>query len=406
MLSIKFILKEPSKEASIIYIYVFSGQKKPFKYSISEIVPVKYWNRDTQKARELMEFQRAKAINKKIDRCRKFVESYYEEKSTIDADELREKLDVFLGKKKEVKEDTRFTTYFKLYLDTNATKPNINAYTTTYSAICELMPDSVEIGQVDYAYLEKFQKLFQAKKIKRYKNKEGQLPSLNYSSLQIKNIKAVLHDFQKKGVPISDTIDDYTKSEEEADSIYLTMQEIEKLHKLELPKRLEKARDLFLVGCCTAMRISDYKSLSKDNIRDGMIYKATKKTGERVVVPIHPIAKEILERYDYKLPILSEAKLNKYIKEVGKLADMNEPIIITKTEGGKKISRTFKKYELITTHTARRSGATNMYLNGIPSISIMMITGHTTEKAFLNYIKVTKEQNAQVLASHEFFQAK
>lgn len=405
MLSIKFILKEPSKESSLIYIYVFSGRKKPFKYSISEIVPVKYWNKDTQKARELMEFQRAKAINKKIDRCKKLVESYYEEKSAVDAVELREKLDVFLGKKMELKEDTRFTTYFKLYLDNNTSKSNINAYETTYKAVCELMPDSVEIGEVDYIYLEKFQKLFQAKKIKRYKN-EDRFPSLNYSSLQIKNIKAVLHDFQKKGVPISDTIDDYTKSEEEADSIYLTMQEIEKLHKLELPKRLEKARDLFLVGCCTAMRISDYKSLSKDNIRDGMIYKATKKTGERVVVPIHPIAKEILERYDYKLPILSEAKLNKYIKEVGKLADMNEPIIITKTEGGKKISRTFKKYELITTHTARRSGATNMYLNGIPSISIMMITGHTTEKAFLNYIKVTKEQNAQVLASHEFFQAK
>lgn len=405
MLSIKFILKEPSKESSLIYIYVFSGRKKPFKYSISEIVPVKYWNKDTQKARELMEFQRAKAINKKIDRCKKLVESYYEEKSAVDAVELREKLDVFLGKKKELKEDARFTTYFKLYLDANTSKSNINAYETTYKAVCELMPGSVEIGEVDYTYLEKFQKLFQARKIKRYKN-EDRFPSLNYSSLQIKNIKAVLHDFQKKGVTISDTVDDYTKSEEEADSIYLSMQEIEKLHKLELSKRLAKARDIFLVGCCTAMRISDYKSLSKDNIRDGMIYKATKKTGERVVVPIHPIAKEILERYDYKLPILSEAKLNKYIKEVGKLADMNEPIIITKTEGGKKISRTFKKYELITTHTARRSGATNMYLNGIPSISIMMITGHTTEKAFLNYIKVTKEQNAQVLASHEFFQAK
>ncbi|MCE5320106.1 MAG: site-specific integrase [Bacteroidales bacterium] len=353
-----------------------------------------------------MEFQRAKAVNKKIDRCRKLVENYYEEKSAIDADELREKLDIFMGKKKEVKEDSRFTTYFKLYLGTNVAKSNIKSYTTTYRAICELMPDSVEIGKVDYSYLEKFQRLFQSRKIKRYKNKEGRLPSLNYSSLQIKNIKTVLHDFQKKGITISGTIDDYTKVEEEADSIYLSMREIEELHNLDLPKRLAKARNIFLVGCCTAMRISDYKTLSKDNIRDGMIFKTTKKKSQRVVVPIHHIAREILESYDYKLPKLSETKLNKYIKEVGKIAGMDEPIIITKTEGGKKVARTFKKYELITTHTARRSGATNMYLSGIPSISIMMITGHKTEKAFLKYIKVTKEQNAQVLANHEYFQGK
>ncbi|OFY41225.1 MAG: hypothetical protein A2X18_12790 [Bacteroidetes bacterium GWF2_40_14] len=76
------------------------------------------------------------------------------------------------------------------------------------------------------------------------------------------------------------------------------------------------------------------------------------------------IDKEILERYDYKLPKQSEPKLNEFIKEVGELAGMNEPIIVTKTEGGEKVTRTFKKYELITSHTARRSGATNMYLSG------------------------------------------
>lgn len=404
MLSIKFILKDPNKDSSLIYMYVFAGQKKPFKYSIAEVAPVKYWNKREQRVRELMEFQKARTINKKMDRCKMFVVGAYEEKPDLQFDELRNKLDIFLGKKVEEKEDNRFTTLFKKYLDDNPTKSNIKAYTSTYNAICKLMPGKTDIDQVDYTYLETFQRLFQLNKIERYKYKDC-FPSLNYSSLQVKNIKAVLHHYQKKGMSISDSIDDYTKNEEEADSIYLSMLEIEKLHKLDLTKRLAKARDIFLIGCCTAMRISDYKSLSKDNIRDGMIFKTTKKTGERVVVPIHYIAKEILERYDYKLPKLSEPKLNEFIKEVGELAEMNEPIIVTKTEGGEKVTRTFKKYELITSHTARRSGATNMYLSGIPSIAIMMITGHTTEKAFLKYIKVTRQQNAQILANHKFFKS-
>ncbi len=64
---------------------------------------------------------------------------------------------------------------------------------------------------------------------------------------------------------------------------------------------------------------------------------------------------------------------------------------------------TFRKYELVCTHTARRSFATNAYKAGVPTIAIMKITGHTQESTFLRYIKVSAEENAEMLAKHPFF---
>jgi len=95
--------------------------------------------------------------------------------------------------------------------------------------------------------------------------------------------------------------------------------------------------------------------------------------------------------------------MNDYLKELGQLAEIEESILITATKGGKRETETFKKWELITTHTARRSFATNAYLQNVPTISIMEITGHKTEKSFLKYIKISQEDNANKLINHPFF---
>lgn len=195
-------------------------------------------------------------------------------------------------------------------------------------------------------------------------------------------------------------------------AIYLTTYELEKMFKYrysDLPM-LEKARDLFLIGAYTALRYSDFTQISRANVfskdGNGFLKIKTQKTGEVIVVPVHPIVRMILNKYDYKLPVMSNQKLNQYIKDAGAWADIDDDIEITETKGYKSSKRIVKKYELITAHTARRSAATNMFLAGIPSISIMKITGHTTEKSFLQYIKVGKEENAYKLADHPFFKMK
>jgi integrase len=128
----------------------------------------------------------------------------------------------------------------------------------------------------------------------------------------------------------------------------------------------------------------------------------TQKTGETVVIPIHSHVEAIMSRYEAKTPNslptpMSNQKMNDYLKELGELAGIAETINQTFTKGGKKVAVNYPKYELITTHTARRSFATNQYLAGFPSISIMKLTGHRTEKAFMKYIKVTPKEHAQNL---------
>lgn len=201
---------------------------------------------------------------------------------------------------------------------------------------------------------------------------------------------------------------------EESDSIYLTEQELTDIYNFDLSnnKRLEKVRDLFIVGSWTGLRFSDMTQLSSDHIKDGFLEIETQKTGEKVVIPIHSIVKEIFQKYsaEYGKPVpsaISNAKMNEYLKEIGKEMaakntdiSLNQDVITTITRGGKKVSTRDKKYDLITTHTARRSFASNLFLDGVPALTIMKITGHKTERAFLKYIKITLNENAKILQMH------
>jgi integrase len=130
----------------------------------------------------------------------------------------------------------------------------------------------------------------------------------------------------------------------------------------------------------------------------------TQKTGETVVTPLKGYVKEIIKKYGGIPPqAISNQKMNNYLKELGQLGEIEEPILISATKGGVRQTETFKKWELITTHTARRSFVTNAYLQNVPTISIMKITGHRTEKSFLKYIKISQEDNANKLVNHPFF---
>ena len=163
-----------------------------------------------------------------------------------------------------------------------------------------------------------------------------------------------------------------------------------------------------MVGCWTGLRFSDFSRIEAENIQTNTITIKTQKTGKLVIIPIHWTLKMIMSKYKRKTanslpPSISQQKLNTYIKEVGEKVGLKEMVMISKIKGGKRIDNSFPKYKLITTHTARRSFATNAFKNGIPSIAIMKITGHTTEKAFLKYIKISEKENAEMLLQHDFF---
>lgn len=185
-----------------------------------------------------------------------------------------------------------------------------------------------------------------------------------------------------------------------ADAMYAKMKRPDLERKAEA---LHLTRNKFILGAYTALRVSDFNSLRHINISNGYFRVTTKKTGASVVIPIHPAIRKMMEAgFDIATPI-SEQKINLHIKEVARLAGITQPVEATKFVNHRAVVDWWPKCDVITTHTARRSAATNMYKAGIPTISIMRITGHTTEKSFMKYIKISAEENAELMARNKYF---
>jgi hypothetical protein len=106
---------------------------------------------------------------------------------------------------------------------------------------------------------------------------------------------------------------------------------------------------------------------------------------------------------EYKLPKIWEQKLNKRIKSVCRIAKINEPIEIIKVKGGKTITAKYPKFSLVSSHTARRSGISNLYNAEVPSVFIMALSGHKTEREFMKYLKLTKYEIAEKLSKYDYF---
>jgi len=224
--------------------------------------------------------------------------------------------------------------------------------------------------------------------------------SQNLFGKRIKTIKTFLNDATKKNINKHLMFYGFKVLKKRSDNIYLNEDDLKKIYKLDLSKnkRLERVRDLFIVGCRTGLRFSDLISLRKEDITKEGIRFQSDKTEQVLNTVIIEETQEILEKYDYQLPKISRTNLNKYIKEIGKLADISEVSHKDTFKSGKAISKKLKKYERISSHTARRSFATNMYKREFPIYYLMKITGHKKESDFLNYIKVTNEEAVKIIS--------
>lgn len=226
----------------------------------------------------------------------------------------------------------------------------------------------------------------------------------------IKEIKVMMRYAYEKGYTLNDDFKDrhFKVLQEQPETVYLNEGELATLYALELPANRAQIRDNFLISCYTSLRYSDISRLDRRHINfdNNTIVITTQKTGAVVVIPIHPIVKEILARYGNQPPKSQCNQVtNRVIKELCQAAGITTPVNIMETRGGEKIEVAYQKYQLVSSHTARRSFATNAFKSGMPTLSIMQITGHTTESSFMRYIRVSKEENAATLQSHAFFRA-
>ena len=236
----------------------------------------------------------------------------------------------------------------------------------------------------------------------------------------IKKLKCVLRAAESRGYPVNPaykSTEFKAQSSVDVDTIYLTREEVERFEKVDLTKKedgknLELARDIFLVGVWTAQRVSDYNNLKPENIKEvdnngtPMTYISIhqQKTGRLVEIPCNAKVRAILNKYPKGLPHLSDQKINMYIKQIGKMAGIDEVVEVKGSRGGQVIKEYYKKYDLICTHTARRTGATLMYLDGIAIYDIMKVTGHKSVTTLEKYIRADKLEVAQKLVlQYDYF---
>lgn len=193
-------------------------------------------------------------------------------------------------------------------------------------------------------------------------------------------------------------------------AVFLSMNEITRIYYYKFEnqdkrKAKERIRDLFVVGCLTALRYSDYSTLTATNLQNGYIVKRTKKTNVDVKVPAHDYVKEIFAKYNGQIPSgLCIQYFNKYLKLIMREIGLNDKITFSYTKGGELKTATREKWELISSHTARRSAATNMYLTGrMKTLEIMKLTGHRSEQNFFRYIRLTNDDTARSISGDMFF---
>jgi len=183
--------------------------------------------------------------------------------------------------------------------------------------------------------------------------------------------------------------------EDKVDIVTLSEEELSKLSELDLSNdlRLQRARDLFVFGCYTGGRFTDLVNVTREDILDGVWHLRVNKTRDILEIPLSDSALKILDRYsddEHPLPIISNQKLNKYIKEVCQKAKINSAVKTTQYSGSKAVERTGEKWEFITVHTARRTFITLSLLKGMKAEIIMTISGHKNYKTFKKYVDITQ----------------
>lgn len=223
--------------------------------------------------------------------------------------------------------------------------------------------------------------------------------------LRVNTIGKTIHQFRifikdrvkRRIIPAID-LSDYKVPNEETDAVYLSPDEIGQIYALDLGERpdLAPARNLFVLGCLTGLRFSDFSTLRPEDLQQDMLHKKQEKSVHWVVIPLRKEAKAIFtEQFRDDIPRICNSGFNQKIIEIGKLAGIDQAIKFSYRKGNKMIDVKRPKHAWITSHTARRSFCTNEFLAGTPVYLIMKISGHKREKDFYRYIRVDPQEAAQ-----------
>lgn len=304
-------------------------------------------------------------------------------------------------------ENITLTKYIDIYIAGLSKKINLRtghklspAMTIKYGTIKNLFSDFCKHEGKEYDFQDIDQKFYN--RFVSYMLDEKKY-AVNTYGRAIKFFKTILNEAKKEGYNPYDAFRSALVGvTEESDSIYLNEDELQKIYEKDLSDRpgLDRVRDVFLIGCWTGMRFGDYTTINPNDIQGDRIRITAHKTKQKIVIPIHPVVQAILNKYNFQLPkAISNQKFNESLKDIARLAEIDELIVQRITKGGETVETVSPKYDLVTSHVARRSFATNAYRRGVDPILIRAITGHKTESEFLKYVKIKAEEKADMFAN-------
>jgi integrase len=411
MATIKYLIKGKNN-LSTIYVRLKDGRKTDLTVSTGYTIEPKYWSESTGKVKQVASNTEKVNISNDLQNLeRKISDSLNNDKGTgIEINRawlegvIKKYKNPLLEQKTEFLIDRirEYQTELKNRINKKTGKKTspatIRNYNTTIQRIEKFEASKkirLSIHDIDLTFHSDY-----------YKFAENKLTlSINSIGKDLKQIKTICLDARDKGIATNRQVESrkFNAPTEPTEFVTITEQEIEKIKNQQFKDAgyLDNARDWLIIGCWTGCRVNDLMKLTNDNILmttqgQRFIRYTQSKTGKQVDIPIHSHVNDILERLGNFPRAISDVKFNEYIKIVCQKAGLTDEVKGSRQNKvtHKKESGYFQKWELIRSHTCRRTFATNHY-NKLSNKLIMAVTGHTTEQMLLNYIGETTNNHLE-----------
>ncbi len=400
-----FQLKEPkSKDSTLIYFVVyFSEENKKFKYSTGEKLKPTEWDFLNKKPllKGSSKSKNALTINQQLNRYSDlYLETYA----------LYQRIN-------EVFKSSDLKNVFD-----DAFKKSLKGKNIFFDAYDQFMTEKIKGKEWSPATIKRYKNirnlLVEFEKSKKYKltfSKINNTFHREFTSFCMDDLKHINNTYArnlglfktfmfwalKNKFTFNNTFMEFKKVERViTNQVALTIEDLQNLMQHEFEsKKLEKVRDVFVFACVTGMRYGELKSISKSTVSETeILLKEDKDTNKPARnIPLTSIAKFILEKYNYTLPLIANQKQNEYLKEVFKELEYNQTVQKITTRGKENIKEDIEFYNRISTHTARRTFITMMKREGKSDKLIAKITGHTDMKTLNQYYQVDDAQTKEAM---------
>ena len=389
-MNLKYYLANPESSQTTILLSITHNSKR-IKIMTNLRIKSIAWNSKMQKVKP--NYENCNEINKCLLDLETYITSKYFNNFEYDLKAIKVDVLEFLNKPKNNLENKNLVYHIERYIEENLNNGRIRKTSAKQKKVLisflnEMNPD-LELHNVNKVLMNNFTKF---------------LISKNYSNDYIKKQIVTLRTFISNYLLPNKLIDNLDYKEfslkdfkvNETTFIALTEKELLELKGIDnLNEKLSKVRDLFLFQCYTGLRVSDLLNIQPENIdlKNDIISFNNIKTSKSVKIPLIDVSKNILIKYNYNLPKISDVKYNLYLKELFKLLNFNEMILNVKFIGNERIEYKKPKYEMISSHTARRTFITMLLNKGMLPEKVMKLSGHTNRNVFDNYVKVTQNES-------------